>query len=103
VKLSVYTVALYIQGAELQKLIGQTIFWGLVIGALHFGLGFSGAGLWYLFQFIRYRIPLIWFGDDQKLIAECNCLMGILRSTFKSDEEFEAYLQQHGLQQHGLK
>jgi hypothetical protein len=47
VKLSVYTVALYIQGAELQKLIGQTIFWGLVIGALHFGLGLSGAGLWY--------------------------------------------------------
>jgi hypothetical protein len=97
VKLSVYTVALYIQGAELQKLIGQTIFWGLVIGALHFGLGFSGAGLWYLFQFIRHRIPLIWFGDEQKLIDECNRLMGILRSTFKSDEEFEAYLQQHGL------
>jgi hypothetical protein len=97
VKLSVYTVALYIQGAELQKLIGQTIFWGLVIGALHFGLGFSGAGLWYLFQFIRHRIPLLWFGDEQKLIAECNRLMGILRSTFKSDEEFKAYLQQHGL------
>jgi hypothetical protein len=97
VKLLVYTVALYIQGAELQKLIGQTIFWGLVIGALHFGLGFSGAGLWYLFQFIRHRIPLIWFGDEQKLIAECNRLMIILRSTFKSDEEFEAYLQQHGL------
>jgi hypothetical protein len=103
VKLSVYTVALYIQGAELQKLIGQTIFWGLVIGALHFGLGFSGAGLWYLFQFIRYRIPLIWFGDEQKLIAECNRLMSILRSTFKSDEEFEAYLQQRGLKYKDLK
>jgi cation transport ATPase len=103
VKLSVYTVALYIQGAELQKLIGQTIFWGLVIGALHFGLGFSGAGLWYLFQFIRHRIPLIWFGDEQKLIAECNRLMSILRSTFKSDEEFEAYLQQHGLKCKDLK
>jgi hypothetical protein len=103
VKLSVYTVALYIQGAELQKLIGQTIFWGLVIGALHFGLGFSGAGLWYLFQFIRYRIPLIWFGDEQKLIAECNRLMSILRSTFKSDEEFEAYLQQRGLKCKDLK
>jgi hypothetical protein len=97
VKLSVYTVALYIQGAELQKLIGQTIFWGLVIGALHFGLGFSGAGLWYLFQFIRHRIPLIWFGDEQKLIAERNRLMNILRSTFESDEEFETYLRQHGL------
>jgi hypothetical protein len=97
VKLSVYTVALYIQGAELQKLIGQTILWGLVIGALHFGLGLSGAGLWYLFQFIRHRIPLLWFGDEQRLIAECNRLMGILRSTFKSDEEFKAYLQQHGL------
>ncbi len=97
VKLLVYTVALYIQGAELQKLIGQTIFWGLVIGALHFGLGFSGAGLWYLFQFIRHRIPLLWFGDEQKLISECNRLMGILRSTFKSDEEFETYLQQHKL------
>jgi Flp pilus assembly protein TadB len=97
VKLSVYTVALYIQGAELQKLISQTIFWGLMIGALHFGLGFSGAGLWYLIQFIRHRIPLLWFGDEQKLIAECNRLMGILRSTFKSDEEFEAYIQQHGL------
>jgi hypothetical protein len=103
VKLSVYTVALYIQGAELQKLIGQTIFWGLVIGALHFGLGFSGAGLWYLFQFIRHRIPLIWFGDEQKLIDECNRLMSILRSTFKSDEEFEAYLQQHGLKCKDLK
>jgi hypothetical protein len=103
VKLSVYTVALYIQGAELQKLIGQTIFWGLVIGALHFGLGFSGAGLWYLFQFIRHRIPLIWFGDEQKLIDECNRLMSILRSTFKSDEEFEAYLQQRGLKCKDLK
>lgn len=103
VKLSVYTVALYIQGAELQKLIGQTIFWGLVIGALQFGLGFSGAGLWYLFQFIRHRIPLVWFGDEQKLIAECNRLMGILRSTFKSDEKFEAYLQQHGLKCKDLK
>jgi hypothetical protein len=103
VKLSVYTVALYIQGAELQKIIGQTIFWGLVIGALHFGLGFSGAGLWYLFQFIRHRIPLIWFGDEQKLIDECNRLMSILRSTFKSDEEFEAYLQQRGLKCKDLK
>ncbi len=103
VKLSVYTVALYIQGAELQKLIAQTIFWGLVIGALHFGLGFSGAGLWYLFQFIQHRIPLIWFGDEQKLIAECNRLMSILRSTFKSDEEFEAYLQQNGLKCKDLK
>jgi cation transport ATPase len=97
VKLAVYTVALYIQGAELQKLIGQTIFWGLVIGALHFGLGFSGAGLWYLVQFIRYRIPLLWFGDEQKLTAERSRLMGILRSTLESDEKFETYLQQHGL------
>ena len=97
VKLAVYTVALYIQGAELQKLIGQIIFWGLVIGALHFGLGFSGAGLWYLFQFIRHRIPLLWFGDEQKLIAERSRLMGILRSTLESDEKFETYLQQHGL------
>jgi hypothetical protein len=110
VKLSVYTVALYIQGAELQKLIGQTIFWGLVIGALHFGLGLSGAGLWYsgnglwyLIQCIWHRIPLLWFGDEQKLIAECNRLMGILRSTFKSDEEFEAYIQQHGLKCKDLK
>jgi len=97
VKLAVYTVALYIQGAELQKLIGQTIFWGLVIGALHFGLGFSGAGLWYLFQFIRHRIPLLWFGDEQKLTAERSRLVGILRSTLESDEKFETYLQQHGL------
>jgi len=97
VKLAVYTVALYIQGAELQKLIGQIIFWGLVIGALHFGLGFSGAGLWYLFQFIRHRIPLLWFGDEQKLIAERSRLLGILRSTLESDEKFETYLQQHGL------
>jgi cation transport ATPase len=97
VKLSVYTVALYIQGAELQKLIGQTVLWGLVIGALHFGLGFSGAGLWYLIQFIRHRIPLLWFGDEQKLIAEHIHLMGTLRSTFESDEEFETYLQQHKL------
>jgi hypothetical protein len=103
VKLLVYTVALYIQGAELQKLIGQTIFWGLVIGVLHFGLGFSGAGLWYLIQFIRYRMPSLWFGDEQKLIAEYNRLISILRSTFKSDEEFEAYLQQHGLKCKDLK
>ena len=110
VKLSAYTVALYIQGAELQKLIGQTIFWGLVIGALHFGLGLSGAGLWYsgnglwyLIQCIWHRIPLLWFGDEQKLIDECNRLMSILRSTFKSDEEFEAYLQQHGLKCKDLK